>query len=395
MSAWRLVVGLGCLIAAFPAFSLGLGDVQGRAVIGRPLRLEIPIVGSGDVQAQAQCVRLIPEGEDADLVPILLKLERRKLSLSSTRPIAQPVFRFRIRMGCPVFLEESYVILAEPPDAREGSARTGFDSSTPRRSERFTVNSATTLRLISRQRYPNNSSDRVRFIKRVAEANPEVFSSEARAFDQGLVAGTELHLPDDLPVQRSVHAGAGETRPADSAARRSTAAVAKPAPVPAKGKGRLVIGAGGPAVAPGPSAVELSESLDRLTEAMSEQVKVEIAMIERLKGLEIDLAEFKRQAAAERATIARIESELKRLREQADRDSTIKLALIILIGGMLCAIGLRWMLDRRSRQRWGSPDALHKSTPRSAAAHVSAPSRPTRATTRPVSDELDDLLPPR
>lgn len=396
----RLLLGLLCLSFSIPAFALGLGGIQGRAIIGRPLHVEIPIIGAEGMGEQALCARLIPEGEDADLVNITLRVERRKLYLSSTRGITQPVFRFRIRMGCPAFLEESYVVLADPPESPANSASSGF---APARNpgvadavDRYTVQAATTLRLISRQRYPGNSSDRVRFIKRVAAANPELFDSEARAYDQALASGTELRMPDGLPKLTRPKEQPMNSRAVEPVERSRGKTAEKSAPVETKGKGRLVISGGTPAAGRGPSTAELSESLDRLTEAMNEQVKIELATIERLKVLENELLEFKRQAAAERAAMARLEVELKLMREQADRDSTTKLVLFILLGGLISAIGLRWMMDRHSKLRWTPLESAPAgNSTRTDEAAVQRKVQPLRQKSKPPEDDLEDILPPR
>lgn len=397
----RSLAGFLALMFALPAYSLGLGDVQGKAVIGRTLHLEVPIIGADNVREQISCVRLIPDGDDADLVNISLRVERRKLILSSNRMITQPVIRFRIRMGCPAFLEEAYVILAEPSETttdaplRFGTEKVVAPVVERRDGERLTVRSQTTLRLLSRERFPESSSARVRFIRKVAAVNPQLFVSEARAYDQPLVAGTELMMPPEESVAARSPAPARQPRPTESASRIGPDAASKPLPRDSKGRGpgRLVIGATDLSLR-GPTTAELSESLDRLTEAMSEQVTVELAMIERLKGLETDLAAVKRQAADERAAVARLEGELKQLREKADRDSSFKLVLIILLGGLVSAIGLRWFMDRRSQLRWG-PESVVTPAKVVPSSVLQQASRQPPATIVTPMDDLDDLLSPR
>lgn len=68
------------------------------------------------------------------------------------------------------------------------------------------------------------------------------------------------------------------------------------------GRGRLIVGVAGLSSAAGPSTAELSESIDRLTEVMNQQVMVQIAMIQRMKVVEGELAALKLQAGAQEAS---------------------------------------------------------------------------------------------
>ncbi|MBF0184831.1 MAG: TolC family outer membrane protein [Magnetococcales bacterium] len=67
----------------------------------------------------------------------------------------------------------------------------------------LTIDQPTTLRMISRHRYPGSGAVRERFILMVAEANPKRFSNTQAAFDAPLNKGEQLILPAGLPGMAS------------------------------------------------------------------------------------------------------------------------------------------------------------------------------------------------
>jgi outer membrane protein len=65
----------------------------------------------------------------------------------------------------------------------------------------LTIDKPTSLRLISRQRYPNSGAVREQFIQMVAAANPSRFPDVQAAFDAPLKQGEQLVLPAGLPAR--------------------------------------------------------------------------------------------------------------------------------------------------------------------------------------------------
>lgn len=371
-----LLPALAAFFCTGSVFALGLGEVEGRAIIGRPLQVSIPILGLQGDPRQSACTSLLPEGDDDGQGSIRLKVEGDRVHLSTARALNQPVLQFRIRMGCSGSIERSFVILpdaaqsaapvpvlpvrAETPataggDAASAAPQTAAQVVTDGAAQRSIVlMSSTSLRMLSRQRYPGDSDVRVNFIRRVAAANPDLFASEDAAFDQRLAAGTRLLLPSGLPAPQRAESTAtssgGGSR--SGAMRREVTAApsgsAKPKREPARGRDRLLVGAAGLSAVKGPSTAELNESIDRLIEVMNQQIMVQMAMTERIKVVEAELAELKRQAVAEKHRAAQLEAELKAVRESVERKDTIQLVLLILLAGMAGAWALNWMSRRKA-----------------------------------------------
>lgn len=364
-----LLSALAVFFCTGSVFALGLGEVEGRAIIGRPLQVSIPILGLRDDPRQSACTSLLPEGDDDGQGTIRIKVEGDRIHLSTARALNQPVLQFRIRMGCVGSIERSFVILPDPaqsaapvlPVRVDMPATTNVEapSAAPQAvaetaaQRSIVLMSSTSLRMLSRQRYPGDSNVRVNFIRRVAAANPDLFASEEAAFDQRLAAGTRLLLPSGLPAPQRAESAAtasgGSSRPVATQRETSAPSVsAKPKREPARGRDRLVVGAAGLSAVKGPSTAELNESIDRLIEVMNQQIMVQMAMTERIKVVEADLAELKRQAVAEKHRAAQLETELKAVRESVERKDTIQLVLLILLAGMAGAWALNWMSRRKA-----------------------------------------------
>lgn len=399
---------LATLFCTAPVFALGLGEIEGRAVIGRPLQVAIPILGSSGDPRQTACASLLPEGDDEGQGSIRIKVEGDRLRLSTAQALYQPVLQFRIRLGCSGAFERSYVILADPakheapgpsgqsqipaPIAGEAPSALPQAASEAPGQRSIVLMSATSLRMLSRQRYPDDSAIRVNFIRRVAAANPELFASEDAAFDQRLAAGTRLLLPPGLPAPRQAESAA--TQPGagsgTGATRREASAPSGSAkPKQESGRGRLIVGAAGLSAANGPSTAELNESIDRLIEVMNQQIMVQIAMTERIKAVEADLAELKRQAAAERQRAAQLESELKTVRESVERKDTIQLLLLILLAGMVGA----WLLGWMSRRKAGAA-ALSVAVSPAPTFATGARAQPVPSAFADLADQREDILAP-
>ncbi|MDP2823598.1 MAG: hypothetical protein Q8O52_13095 [Sulfuritalea sp.] len=405
---------LPALVAFFctgSAFALGLGEVEGRATIGRPLQIAIAILGSVDDAVPGACAKLLREGEVEGQDNIRIEVEGDRIHLTTSRALTQPILQFRIRLGCSAPIERSFTVLADPPQsagtlpavvaAPPIAAQLVRPFALPRvapvaSGEHSTVlTSATTLRLLSRQRYPGNSRLRVSFIRKVAAANPDLFVSEAAAFDQRLADGTRLLLPAELPAPQRV-SGTPGAKPGSRAAappRASSAPLASGGRAQAAGggRGRLIVGAAGLSTKGGPSTAELNESIDRLIEVMNQQVMVQMALTERIKAAEADVVELKRQMQAEKLRTAQLEAELKAAREQVERGDTIQLVLLILLAGFAGA----WVLNWTSRRK-AAPAVL---PPLAAVAPAPTPGTRRRPQAMPsafddLPDARDDILPP-
>lgn len=406
------LAALAAFSCASSVFALGLGEVEGRAVIGQRLNIAIPILGDLDNAVQTGCATVLPGSDDDGRDMIRIRVEGDRMHLSTSLGLTQPVLQFRVRVGCGSSYERSFVVLSEPPGTSTPVAVSLPTAHTAPREEVATLPvspqaaplasaqpaivlaSSTSLRMLSRQRYPGDSRARVRFIRQLAAANPELFASEEAAFDQRLAAGTRLLTPPHLPALPRAGAAATRARsgPGSGATRSAPAAPLagdRPGKATGTGRGRLIVGSAGLSAAAGPSAAELNESIDRLVEVMNQQIMVQIAMTERLKAVESELVELKRQVAAEKLRTAKLESDLKAQREAVERSGTIQLLLAILLGG----VGGAWTLSRISRRKESAaviPLGAVSPAPTSEA-RPAAPPMPS--VFEDIPDEREEILP--
>lgn len=350
------------LSSAVPAtaFALSLGELGGQAVIGRPLAISVPISGADASRVSADCVRIVPvdhESSDAGLKSAVVRIEKGSAIITTRRAIYDPVLSFRLRIECGFQLERDYMLLPSAPESvMPDTAPTQALTSSPRESTlpatapaplRLTlptisgapaqaagsdhvVQEQTTLRLMSRKRYPLDSRARVKFIHRVAAANPGQFESVEAAFDKPLMPGVQLRLPANLPSQ-SATAAPERPRPVVQSATRERAG--------STGKGRLIIGTDAPS---SKTVAELRSDIDRLVKAMSDQVQVQDAMTERLKVLTEEIAQTKQTAALLKTANQRLEADARDLREEQKLNSYIQMVLAVLVGGFAVASFLLW-----------------------------------------------------
>ncbi|MBF0095975.1 MAG: TolC family outer membrane protein [Magnetococcales bacterium] len=82
---------------------------------------------------------------------------------------------------------------------RIGESTTAASSNDP--PSQLTIDKPTSLRMLSRQRYPGSGAVREQFIQMVAAANPSRFPDVKAAFDAPLQQGEQLLLPAGLPTR--------------------------------------------------------------------------------------------------------------------------------------------------------------------------------------------------
>ncbi|MCX7149451.1 MAG: hypothetical protein NTY05_08580, partial [Rhodocyclales bacterium] len=109
------LAALAAFSCASSVFALGLGEVEGRAIIGQRLNIAIPILGDLDNSAQTGCATVLPGSDDEGRDRIRIKVDGDRINLSTALGLTQPILQFRIRLGCGGSFERSFVVLAEPP----------------------------------------------------------------------------------------------------------------------------------------------------------------------------------------------------------------------------------------------------------------------------------------
>lgn len=92
-----------------------LGEIQGAALIGRPLDLYLPIQASADEQLSDTCVRAeVHYGEAQQKAP-RISVQGNQLRLQLPEPVNEPIVKVRVRTSCSGNQIRNYVLLADLP----------------------------------------------------------------------------------------------------------------------------------------------------------------------------------------------------------------------------------------------------------------------------------------
>ena len=374
-------------VATIPSisFALGLGEPVGQIVIGQPLSIRIPLYGPDATTVEESCVRLLPSDIntfDRSVQSATIKVEKATIYIHSREAISEPILSFRIHLICGVNLRRDYHLLPGSPNAsseisppevshpRDGHGTIAKPVNHP--VTEFTVTTKTTLRLMSRERYPKDRNARVAFIREVAAANPGLFGNLQKAFDQPLTPGARLEMPERLSNRNVAGPSKSRTLIANLAS--------SPSPT-SRDRGRLIIGAGVPDLV---SAKELNRDIDRLVGIMNEQIQIQIAMVQRIAKLEGEIADAKQAIVIQTEMNQRLETEIKELRDEQRRNSHVQLVLLIFLGGFALAAALLW----RQQKRAPAGDRLVGSF----SAPI-APATEVAAKQQRILSVFDDLLP--
>lgn len=102
------------------ASALGLGEIQGQAVMGQGLQLEVALLGAEKTVIDSSCLRLIKPASGDDL-PWLRKgvLTVRKgaapvVVIRSDAPLRDPILQLAIQVTCGHEVSREYVVMASP-----------------------------------------------------------------------------------------------------------------------------------------------------------------------------------------------------------------------------------------------------------------------------------------
>lgn len=411
--------------------ALGLGRAVGEPVLGESLQLEVSLTGTIDQPLDNDCVtiRRPPDSIDADYFPrdLIARVEKlggaSRLLLSTRSALRQPLVEFRISITCGYNLSHDYLLMASPrveraqtvstaPAASGATATTGsVASSTPTSTtnrarqapevpvifapaaaatagtampdglpgKSFTPDREMTLEQVARQFFPGPLRQE-RFMRWVAEANPQAFAGVANLRQHRLAAGHQLTIPDGVPPRRPGDYKNGisplgepiATAPTDAAAaaptrkeKPATAAVAaEPQPGKAIGDGRrdlLVVGSGAGTARDLKEAVAL---VDRLTGMMQEQLSAQTANDEKIQKLESTMTELGKYLVKLESDVrqreAAVQTELqavKNAREHETERGWWQLLLAVVVGGLAGVAALK-AYGLVAARRHGAGDAL-------------------------------------
>lgn len=407
--------GLVVALLANGAFAMGLGEASGRAVLGLPLHLEIPVTGGTPAQ---NCFRLraprTQVGNDFAVRHARVEVAGGKLRITTTAALTEPVLGFTLEGSCagvsreyvllvalpvapqPVaFVEPPRTATAAPPvsaaatpvsaapaagpvTAPAAAVRTAPVAAAGTSPDMLRIAAPLTLEALAREKYPLQPKAREKFMRMMIAANPELIS-----IGTPIAAGTELRLPPGLPLRRTgPYLGEGktaapkspavtETRPERPA---TTPPVARQNAAP-KSKDRLVLGR-----APEPSKAVLLSETERLTSILLDQTRAQLAMTASLENMEADYAELRRQFLAMQAQLARAEAqraaERQAATEAAKRLQLAELLAAVLGGGAIGGIALHLFQRHRLRKETEDyPELTDVSVPAAGSERTPPPAR--------------------
>lgn len=394
--------GLGlALMAAGNAFALGLGEASGRATLGQPLHLEIPLLGSGGDVPAASCFKLQAPQTDVGndfaarngRVQVVGEPGGVKLLVTTAAAVRDPVVGFAVAAGCRYAVAKDYVLLVGLPTATPAAPAVDTPSAVaPQRTAAaaapakagaaenlLRLDAAVTLDALARQKYPLQPKAREKFVRMMRQANPGLTA------DAGpIAAGTELQMPPGLPLRRiGPYRGEAATAPAGRPAAAALRAAKPDARKAKSGKDRLVLGA-----APETNEAKLLTEAERLTTILVEQNKTQDAMAENLARLEGRYGELQKQFTRLQDRLTRIEAE--RLAEKQAAKSRpfgfVELLLAVLGGGAMGGAALHLYRRRQTRRSHEADDnyaADYAATP-VAAAPAPGAAAPTAAPPAPA-----------
>jgi hypothetical protein len=359
----------------FTAHALGLGKVVGEPVLGQALRLEIPLIGSVERAVDGECVsvRRTADALEEDYLPrdLVVRVERQagaaaRLLLTTRSPLRQPLVEFRLVVTCGYNLSNDYLLAVSPPasappaavansvpataaaaasvdaPALFAQAETGQSMPDGLPASRYTLDRAMTLHQLARKHFPGPLRQE-RFMRWVAEANPELSAGVTNLSQLKLSAGVSLLLPVGVPPRRP----GDHSQPAvvgvasdDAPAAGSLMPVGM---VATKGIGsradKLIVGAGGRR-----DLRETMAMVDRLTAMAEQQMAAQTTANEKIQALETALADLNKYvtqletSSRQQESALRLETDtVKKTLEDQTEQAWWQLLLAVIAGGLVGA----------------------------------------------------------
>lgn len=271
--------------ALFPCFSqaAGLGEVTLLSRIGEPLRAEIPLLAGPGESFDTACFSLVPV-RGADL-PVITSAKTRlirsgdslRLTLTGSKPIAEPIFMIAVQAACGIDLQRDYVLMPQAPlmqaDAPEVMMPTALVATSKGRGKyrEWTTRQGETLESIAEAQAPGNLAQQRRLLSAIKRANPGIAS------EQLLAEGTVVRVPDRqqriaAEKEENLETNAGENRPAPVAPppKPKVAKARPPVALPSDKAGdRLLLGAADEVIKPVEKRASAQGSLLEVEERMA------------------------------------------------------------------------------------------------------------------------------
>lgn len=107
------------------ATAMGFGNTLGATTLGHPLNFAVVLRLDADERIEASCVRAEVSIGDRPLSSLAVRVRiegqpgsnERRLRITTTVPVEEPVVGIALNVGCPTRLSRNYVVFADPPSA--------------------------------------------------------------------------------------------------------------------------------------------------------------------------------------------------------------------------------------------------------------------------------------
>jgi pilus assembly protein FimV len=113
------------LLPTGQATAMGFGNTLGATTLGHPLNFAVMLRLEPDERIEASCVKAdVSIGDHAlSSLSVRVRIEgqpgsnERRLRITTTVPVEEPVVGIALNVGCPTRLSRNYVVFADPPSA--------------------------------------------------------------------------------------------------------------------------------------------------------------------------------------------------------------------------------------------------------------------------------------
>lgn len=365
----RLIVFPVLAAIASTVYALGLGAPIGIPLLGKPLRLDIPLTGHSGAPPGSECFRLENAAATTD-EPYFPRAARAYIEMRQGKPmvvvvaptITKPFVEFRLSIECGFGFARDFILLTDlqtldatvienAPEQPFSAPQLPTDVAPEPRIAAVSapvriLPQDTTLKALADEEYPSQSKARENLKSMMQATNGELIQA-SEGFDWHLPPhGTELTIPTGLPKRRYGPyiaplrmEPASQTSAAPAGALHVTVRPSKNGVAKRKApKDRLTVGAAA-ALPMTPAAIYTT--LDRLVSTNAEQAKEQEEQTARIARAQDALAEVKLYVLQMKARIRGLEDERKELKRKSELAQTWQLAIAVLLGGVLGAGILR------------------------------------------------------
>jgi hypothetical protein len=353
---------------------MGFGNTLGATTLGHPLNFGVVLRLEPDERIEASCVKADVSIGDHPLssLSVQVRIEgrpgstERRLRVTTTVPIEEPVVAIALNVGCPARLSRNYVVFADPPSA----TTTAPASALPDISDQPDASSSPLASVISPQGEPPVRSTLPRVAPGASAQRPRAASNPAP--------------------------GASAPRPAvaTGAARKATRSP-KPAAESARPKGpTLQLDPVETDALISPS-LRMSSQLTPLAEAaraagsapyrfIDPELVDRLQAQDRLKALEASMNQLRTEGQVRQQSIADLQAKVQQA-QSARYANPLVYALALLCA--LLAAGLGFLVWQRWRERQAAAWWVEPPAPAPAAALAGTPADPPRTIPAAMSPE--------